>query len=240
MENRLEIERVAFDSEIAGFDVGRITDMKGDFRAMYTEAVARAEKQGLRHLTRRVLGDAWDEIAALEANGFALGDVGVIFDHDLETIPHAKGRLADMSDLDAVVRECATIFRTSRYYHDPLFGPAIGDEVHRRWITNSFKGRAKAIVMPEDRSLVAFVTCLVNGDVGTIELFGVAKSAQGKGVGQALLAASLGWFSKNVSRVEVKTQATNFAAARMYERGGFRLCRTELTYGRAIGSEKGR
>jgi hypothetical protein len=40
--------------------------------------------------------------------------------------------------------------------------------------------------------------------------------------------------------VEVKTQATNYAAARMYERGGFRLCRTELTYGRSIESEKRR
>jgi ribosomal protein S18 acetylase RimI-like enzyme len=70
--------------------------------------------------------------------------------------------------------------------------------------------------------------------VGDIALFGVAMEAQGRGAGQRLLASALSWFAARAQRVEVKTQAINYPAAKMYERGGFRLCRSDLTYGRRL------
>lgn len=242
-EGSLVLERVPFDSSIFGFEVGRVSECRAadaaGYAALHTEAVLRARAAGIRHVTRRVLGDAYAEIAGLERSGYGLSDLGIVFDHDLRDVPRgvpAGFRIAEERDIERVVAECAGIFKTSRYYHDPSFSPEGADEVHRQWIWNSFRGRADAIVIPDDAS--AFVTCAVDAaGTGNIALFGVAPRAQGRGIGQALLRAGLGWFAERAKRVEVKTQSINVAAARMYERGGFRLFKSELTYGRAIESE---
>lgn len=240
----ISLERVAFDSEIFGFEVARVTgcsasDVEG-LAKLHAAAVERAGASGFRHLSRRVLADDYAEIAALERAGYGLVDVGVIFDHDLRGVAPSRlaelgVKVADERDIERVVAECASIFRTSRYYHDPAFNAEGADEVHRRWIWNSFRGRADAVLVLSDAS--AFVTCAVDASgTGNIALFGVAPSAQGRGAGQRLLGGALSWFAERAKRVEVKTQAINYAAARMYERGGFRLFRSELTYGRRVGS----
>lgn len=234
----MSLERVAFDSEIFGFEVARVTHSSAQDPAvlgrLYEAAVARARGEGFVHVSRRVLADSYAEITALERAGFRLADVGVTFDHDLRgvepSMDEALGvKVADERDIERVVAECAGIFRTSRYYHDPMFSTELSDEVHRRWIWNSFRGRADAVLVLTD--VTAFVTCAVDASgTGDIALFGVGPSAQGRGAGQRLLRGALGWFAARSKRVEVKTQATNYAAARMYERGGFRLVRSELTY----------
>jgi len=238
----LTLERVPFDSEIFGVEVARVADCKADdaasLTAVHAAAVERARRDGFVHVSRRVLGTDYAEITALERAGYGLLDVGVIFDHDLRGIvphkvPQHGVKVAGEHDVERVVAECATIFRTSRYYHDPVFHAAGADEVHRRWIWNCFRGRADAILVLEDVN--AFVTVAVDASgTGNIALFGVAPSAQGRGAGQRLLAGALSWFAERAKRAEVKTQASNYAASRMYERGGFRLFRNELTYGRRI------
>lgn len=238
----LLVERVAFDSEIFGISVGRVTSCEAPapsvLEVLHERAVACARAAKYAHLSRRVLADAYDEIRAVERARYGLVDVGVIFAHDLagvstDLVPGV--RPARLSDEAAILAECATIFRTSRYYHEPAF-LARADEVHRRWIVNSFRGRADAVLVLDDAP--AFVTCLVDGTrTGHIELFGVGRGARGRGAGRRLLDGALAWFKSHAERVEVKTQSTNYAAAKVYERGGFRLCRSELTFGRRIESE---
>lgn len=239
----LVLERVPFDSEIFGFEVARVSECRASgadaYAALHQEAIERARAAGYRHVTRRVPGDAFAEIAGLERSGYGLLDLGIVFDRELGDVTPgipAGFRLAEERDIERIVAECAPIFRTSRYYHDPSFTEAGGDEVHRRWIWNSFRGRADAVVIDDDAS--AFVTCAVDAEgTGNIALFGIAPRARGRGMAQALLRAGLGWFAGRAKRVEVKTQSINYAAARTYERGGFRLFKSELTYGRAIASE---
>lgn len=241
----LTLERVGFDTEIFGIEVARITECKAPnpeaLDRLHAAAVDRATSAGFAHVSRRVLATEYAEITALERAGHHLLDVGVIFDHDLRGVAPSKEvfskngvRVAIEKDVERAVAECYGIFRTSRYYHDPAFTAEGADEVHRRWIWNCFRGRADVVLVLEDAN--AFVTCAVDASgVGDIALFGVAPSAQGKGAGQRLLGGAIAWFAEKAKRAEVKTQATNYAAARMYERGGFRLVRSELTYGRRIG-----
>ena len=236
----LDLERVAFDSEIFNVEVARVVDCKARDRAaaiaVHRLGVAKAREAGFVHVSRRVLGDDRDEIAALERAGYAMVDNGVIFDHDLKGVAPALPngvKIADEADVARIVDECAAIFRGSRYYHDPVFDEAGADEIHRKWIWNCFRGRADAILMLED--VMAFVTCAVDKDkVGNIALFGVAPSAQGRGAGQRMLAGALAFFARSAARVTVKTQASNYAASRMYEKGGFRLFRSELTYAKDL------
>lgn len=229
----IAFERVAFDSDIFGVEVGRVTDCRAahadGFAALHAAVVARGR---FAHLTRRIAGDAHAERAALERSGYALVDLGIVFDHDLAGVaPEPAARFASADDIERIVTECGSIFRTSRYYHDPLFDPAGGDELHRRWIRNAHGGLADAVLVNDDAS--AFVTCAVDASrTGNIALFGVSARTQGRGEGARLLRAALGWFAARSDRVTVKTQAINRAASRMYERAGFRLDRSELTYAR--------
>lgn len=241
----LVLERVDFEAEIFGFEVGRVSECRAadasatGFASIHAKGVAAARDARMRHVTRRVAGDAFAEIAGLESAGYHLRDVGLVFEHDLRDVKGglpAGFRVAAEADMPAIVDEHATIYKASRYYHDPAFTAEAADELHRRWIWNSFRGRADAIVIPDGGG--AFVTCAVGAaKIGSIALFGVSPRMQGRGIGPALLRASLGWFAERASRVEVKTQSINYAAARMYERGGFRLFKSELTYGRGIESE---
>jgi dTDP-4-amino-4,6-dideoxy-D-galactose acyltransferase len=239
----IAFERAAFDSDIFGFSIGRVTRCDANDPAalaqLHASAIERARAEGLSLLWRTVLAEHRAEVAALERTGYGLVDVGVTFDHDLRGVapalhPGEGFRVADERDVERIVATSATLFRTSRYYNDPALSIEGADEVHRRWIWNCFRGRADAILV--DADVTSFVTCGVKDRVGSIALFGVATGAQGKGAGQRLLGAALAWFAARADRVEVKTQAHNYPAARMYERAGFRLVRSDLTYGRRLGS----
>lgn len=238
----LVLERVAFDSEIFGFGVARIvtctSTSPAGYARLHREGVERARERGFRHVSRRIPGDADDERRGLEQSGYSLVDVGVVFERDLGDVtfsPFSSTRLASEADVELVARECASIFRTSRYYHDPAFSPELADELHRRSIWNSFRGRAAAFIVAEEAT--AFVTCAVSPErVGSIGLLGVSPGSRGRGVGHRLLSDALAWFASTAraERVEVKTQVTNTSAVRTYERAGFRLARVELTYGCAV------
>ncbi len=65
---------------------------------------------------------------------------------------------------------------------------------------------------------------------GVIDLFAVSPSQQGKQIGTGLAKAALEWFSERVDSVFVGTQADNVASIRTYEKVGFNMLRTELTY----------
>ncbi|MGE0788885.1 MAG: GNAT family N-acetyltransferase [Sandaracinaceae bacterium] len=223
-----------FETEITGHPMGRLTVT--DEPPSLEELVARARTDGMRHLVATVDATAYDTADALAGLGFALVDVGVTFARAPEPGRggHPRVREATLADRPDIEARCAPIFRTSRYYRDSFFTEAQADEVHRRWIANSFAGRAARIFVADDDAGRAggFITLLVDdaARVGRIELLGVATDAGGRGLGAGLVDASLGWLAGRVERVLVKTQSTNFRAANVYERAGFVLAQSDLTY----------
>jgi ribosomal protein S18 acetylase RimI-like enzyme len=83
-------------------------------------------------------------------------------------------------------------------------------------------------------AVLGYVTCHLDpGRVGRIGLFAVAAKAQGRGIGQRLLRASLSWFSeRDRTAVRVATQQQNQAALHSYERAGFHVSSVEYWYHR--------
>ena len=62
-------------------------------------------------------------------------------------------------------------------------------------------------------------------------MIATAASARGRGLGTDLIAAAVAWFmERNAVAVEVGTQLRNVAAARLYERFGFRLVAGALSF----------
>lgn len=234
-----------FDTGIFGLPVGRIVaavaQRPEDYAPLHRAVDDQSRARGYRYVTRRIGPLDRAESRALESNGYHLADVGVTLEHDLREVSRAADaevRVATSADVEQLACTCGGIFRTSRYYGEPLFAEDRATELHRVWIRNCHRGRADAVLtLVQSGEPVAFVTCAVDRDkLGDIALFGVGPAAQGHGVGARLLRAALAWFAERAERVHVKTQAVNYRALRMYERGGFRQIRAELTYGRTLGA----
>jgi ribosomal protein S18 acetylase RimI-like enzyme len=66
---------------------------------------------------------------------------------------------------------------------------------------------------------------------GTIVMIATAAAARGCGVGTELVTAASAWFlERKAVAVEVGTQLRNVAAARLYERCGFRVVGGALSF----------
>jgi GNAT superfamily N-acetyltransferase len=222
-------------------EVRRATD------ALLAAIIQEAGRQDLRHISVRV--DAADDavIHGLEANAFLNVDALMTFGAAVEDLPRPapraglSTRLAGPGDAGPVSAIAAAAFRDGRFHSDPSVPPGRASEVYRQWAVACCEGSAAeaTIVAEDDTGPVGFVACRVVGHTavhlqratGTIALIASRESVRGRGVGLTLIAAATQWFrDEGVAAVEVGTQLRNVAAARLYERCGFRLVAGSLSF----------
>jgi ribosomal protein S18 acetylase RimI-like enzyme len=230
---RLDEEK--FDSEIFGVRIGRLSAFPASATVL-SRVIREAEADGFGQIvTGRIAAGDLARAQALAEAGFRLADVSVAFDHGLTGVAgnlEPTIRPVTVADLPALTDIAGRVFRGSRYYADPFYSKESADELHRRWITNCVAGRAKVVLAEViDGRPIGFITCGVAADrSGSIDLVGVHPDHQGRGAGKRVVRAGLLWFSANADRVRVRTQATNYPAARLYEGLGFRLASSDLTF----------
>lgn len=195
--------------------------------------------------------DARDHVLAraLEDAGFRLMDTTVTFLARFDEEPgrslEGGGRVAleharpdDLSALERIARS----FRTGHFHADPRLAP-VADELYVQWTRNSLATRADAVLVVRDvetSTPVGFITCVLDRRLaaadpprrhGVIELVAVDASAQGAGVGRALVSGALAWFrGAGATSVEVGTQVDNVRAVRLYQRAGFRCVAFSHTF----------
>ena len=96
----------------------------------------------------------------------------------------------------------------------------------------------RVLVAENDGCLVGYITGQADAAAakfmgqgrGVIGLFAVRPMARGKGVGTALLAAIINYFSdKCIKWIEVGTESTNSAAINAYIRAGFKVVQSNVT-----------
>lgn len=236
----LQLEMLAFDSELFGAPVARLNVLfapnAAGFDALLAACLAECARRGVRHVVRRLPVGAFEETWSLGRAGYRLVDVSVLFERDSSaptTAPDPSIRLAGAEDGERLAAGFAEVFTLTRFAVDPFFSKAAAAELHRRWIRNSCAGRADAVLVAEaDGKLSGFVTCRVDkaSKTGNIELIAVDPAARGAGTGRKLVAAALGWFHGRTERIQVRTQLNNSIATRLYQASGFRLKLGELTY----------
>jgi len=146
-------------------------------------------------------------------------------------------------DLPELRRIAALSHHDSRFYADPHFDRERCDELYATWIEKSCRGEAAdAVLVAEHNGKPAgYISCVLvppspggreglpqkteggqggegHGEIG---LIAVAAEAQGRGLGKALIRASLRWFAdRGLSRVRVVTQGRNVRAQRLYQAHG--------------------
>lgn len=252
---------LAWDSEQFGFPAARLDLLaaSGD-RAIATtikknlisETVLECANRGIRHLTARVDAANLSSIDALQKNGFDLIDgiqtfslripIAASFpkrEHSFEV------RLFRESDLPQVRELARSAYIHDRFHADSSLDQETADRINELWVMNSCLGKmADAVVIVSvDETLLGYVTCVVDREAsrvlgvgcGEIGMVATTASARNGGVASAATIAALEWFVlQGVSFVEVGTQLRNIAAARLYERCGFRLAAASLTWRKLI------
>jgi ribosomal protein S18 acetylase RimI-like enzyme len=124
-------------------------------------------------------------------------------------------------------------FGLTRFAVDPFFSKSQVDDFYTTWATNLFSGLADAVFIAEIEGRPAgFVsTKLSANDQGRIPLVATASEFQRRGIARGLVAAALAWFADaGCSVARVKTQAANYPAVALYERAGFTVTQSELTF----------
>lgn len=181
-----------------------------------------------------------------EGNGFHLTDIRMTYERSLSGLTERPAqdpdiRMAVPQDLPALRAMTGSAYRDSRFYYDGHFSQAACDRLYEIWIEKSLAGYAQAVLVkgppgqPE-----GFVTCdaLLPDAKGKIGLVGVSSRTRGRGVGQALVLASLDWFAgQGLKTAQVVTQGRNIPAQRLYQKCGFLTSEVKLWYHRWFGEE---
>lgn len=239
----IDFARDAFDSSIFRREIGRIRSMQaadaGDYPELVGMLVRRARSLGYAQVLRRVPASDLAEVWALERAGFELMDIGVTFARTLAgpIDPPADPELvvarSTGTDIEQIVGSMLEIPWGSRYEADPEYSEDAVRELRTQWLWNSHRGRAAAVLVGRlDDDAAGYVTCLLDEPTGhgEIELVGTLPRFRGRRVAHRLLQHAVSWFSTRATRVTVRTQATNFAAAALYEKAGFTLAFSDLTF----------
>jgi ribosomal protein S18 acetylase RimI-like enzyme len=250
------LEWLAWDSRMLGTEASRLDFVvpgeydrrRSAYEALLDAAVSEAKARQHRHLSARV--DAGDVAAihALEANGWLLVDTLLTFERSLignRATTAAFGltlRHGTANDSPSIESIAAEAFVDGRFHADPSIAPAVATSIYREWAAACCRGEAAdEIIVAEDTfgRIVGFVASRLLADTGadlrrltaSIVLIATSAAARGRGVGAALIDAALDSASTHSAlMVQVGTQIRNVAAARLYERRGFRLASASQSF----------
>jgi ribosomal protein S18 acetylase RimI-like enzyme len=254
------LQPLAWDSRVLRLQAGRLELIAtGSYSTAHGSAVELcrlaangARECGIEHVSSRV--DAADEacIHALENAGFLHVDALMTFAADPDVLiasaPQSspyETTLALAADAAPLCEIAAASFTQGRFHADPSITAERAADVYRTW-TAACCDRSAAddvIVARHGTEIAGFVACRVMHDTaghlgqaaGTIPLIASNGAYRRCGVGAALIAAAARWFhSRGTAPVEVGTQLSNVAAARLYERAGFRMSAGSLTFRKMI------
>jgi ribosomal protein S18 acetylase RimI-like enzyme len=252
---------LAWDSAQFGFPAARIdllaaggnrSDSAVIKRNLVSETVLACGNRGIRHITARVDAADLTSSEALGRNNFDLIDgiqtfsLRIPLAATFQTERHGFDlRLFRESDLPQVRELARTAYIHDRFHADSALDTETADRVNETWVMNSCLGHiADAVIIASsgDRVL-GYVTCRIDKEAtrvlgigcGEIGMVATTAASRNSGVASAATMAALEWFSlQGVSFVEVGTQLRNIAAARLYERCGFRLAAASLTWRRIV------
>ena len=236
-----------FDSELLKMPIARVLGARapstGAFVMLYADLAERLQELGFRQLLHRVDVEDTAEIWALERSGFELMDVGIAlayrFDGPL-TAPHYDDLTVEAATADDVKQLAPAMVLQpwgSRYEADPAYRPGDVRELRTRWLWNSFEHRADLFLVGKiDSHVAGYLAGMLDQatGAGVTDLVGTLPEFRRRRVASRILNHAAAWFSTRTDRLTVKTSAGNYAAANLYEKAGFTLCRSDLTFRLAL------
>jgi ribosomal protein S18 acetylase RimI-like enzyme len=188
--------------------------------------LARAKASGARLVMARLPAGRTDPIGVLQHAGFHRIETLITFERaliDAEPLDMDNSvRLAQPRDFDACIEIARSAFQADRFHADARIPTQAADALKARWVANDLGGRADASFVASDAGRpVGFNLCLKRNGVAIIDLIALAPAHRGRGLGAALVAASLAHYAGRTRMIQVGTQANNTASIATYRRFGF-------------------
>ena len=229
------VKFLEWDTDFFSFPVGRITAAGLDdenIRLILNEA----RSAGLRCLYFEADPNDVTTVTAVEKSNFHLVDVRVVLEYPFDTHPAPFLRYpvhpdlvvsqSTESDLPLLENIAEEIGQFSRYTFDRNFKPGENNRLYRLWIRKSCSGYADVVYVARwkdtGEAAVGLITCVMQNDIGHIQLAGVHHQHRQKGVGTGLVQTALDWAKgQRARRMQVVTQARNVPAQRLYQQMGF-------------------
>ena len=238
-------EEAKWDTEHFGSKMGKITLAVFDGKVgpdQRKEIMWKVSKKiAAKMLSARVNLSDLKTIQALEGMGAILTDVLLTYRFDLANrrpsvyLPKSRIGPVKEDEADELAHIGSGVFTIDRFHSDPYLSTSKSNELYSKWVLNSVKGLADAVLVARDGDQVAgFITCKIEQlgpsyKSGIIDLVGVAPSFAGLGIGRDLVQSALKWFSGKVPSVYVGTQAANTRGVRLYEGSRFTHACSEAT-----------
>jgi dTDP-4-amino-4,6-dideoxy-D-galactose acyltransferase len=233
------VERLAWDSEHFGIEIGKMELPSNPEPGVVQAGLGLAAEKGLSCVYCSVgPGDhaAADQLSLAPGKIF-LADVRVVFGKALAASAASDDRTrecirpATPADRHAVTRLAADVFASSRFYFDPRLAKHAGS-MFEKWVDRAFESAEFSVMVSTSSAAVSGFVCVRSKDsVGQIDLIGVASEHRGQGIAGLLLSHVCSQLrALGCKRVEVVTQLRNLRAVRLYERAGFALVDSSLTY----------
>jgi dTDP-4-amino-4,6-dideoxy-D-galactose acyltransferase len=224
----MKFVRDAWLSEVFGYDVfklnienGEIIDSKNVF--------VKASPPHRAFYYAKVPVTSVSQVGALTNAGFRVIDVNITFERQPENIASKENivvRGVRPEDETAVLKIAENSFVYSRFHLDPLVTKELADKIKREWIANYISNqRGERLLIAEiDGKPAGFLALLVtNEKVGVIDLIGVAKDMQGRGVGKRLVQFHINDAMGKYSSLLVGTQIANIPSMRLYQTCGYNI-----------------
>jgi ribosomal protein S18 acetylase RimI-like enzyme len=194
------------------------------------DVVRAARRDGVALIACR-LADGDTRGRALADAGFRRIELLVTFERRIDAGPRVPAELASEADADACAAIATDLFTHDRFHADPNIPDTVAEKIKGRWVLNGVRGRADAaIVVRVNGEVVGFNLCLRRNDIAIIDLIGVARAHQGKGLGRRLVDAALGHYAGMCATMRVGTQDTNTASVALYEGAGFVFAEAHETW----------
>jgi dTDP-4-amino-4,6-dideoxy-D-galactose acyltransferase len=235
-------EHLPWDSDFWGFPIARVRGHS--LTPERVEAIdSWCQERGITCLYFLATFDDPLTVRCAEDGGFRLVDARVAavitparFAASADAAPSAEVviRHAIESDVESLQAIAGKSYRTSRFYFDEHFPRDKCGQFYEHWIAASCRGYADVVLVAAlGGTPVGYATCILpTGNApARIGLIDVAPHAQRRGVGQALIGASLDWFAqRGVHHVTGVTQARNRAIQAFNNRLGFVTLSFQLWY----------
>jgi dTDP-4-amino-4,6-dideoxy-D-galactose acyltransferase len=246
LARRVELRELSWDTSFFGSRMGEIAVIvdsdardagESSLGDRISDELQRARIEQYEHVILRIRAGDSELIAAAERAGMRLVDIGI--DSVLSLAPEPPGvsergaiRESRDEDISAIAELAGEAFTLSRFHVDPFFTDEQVIRFHRQWATNLCRGLAQTVLVAEEgNDVVGFVSCSLSDGDGRIPLIATKPDVRRRGIGFGLVSAALDWFRGARARtVRVKTQSHNYSALRLYDRIGFMIDRTDLTF----------
>lgn len=174
-------------------------------------------------------------VGGLEAVGYRVVDVNVTFGRssqaDLEVAGDSTVSVGDAepSDHEGILDVAETCFQLSRFHLDPRISEVAANQVKREWVASYISGaRGRQLIVARVAGRAAgFLAVLVAdeaaGPVAVVDLIGVDRGHQRRGVGDALMRYFIDQWRSQAVQMAVGTQVANLSSIRLYTKLGFTL-----------------